>query len=154
MTRVVLLGLLLMAVPASAAPSPAGTWLTQNREGVVRVYFCGAALCADVAGLMIDHPSDPTPTDYRGVSQCHLPLITDAQPVAANLWKGHIADPRNGRVYGVEMRLDAHGNLAIRGFLGIPLLGQTQTWTRYAGRVPPDCRLQAGGLPSGRDRSE
>jgi hypothetical protein len=41
----------------------------------------------------------------------------------------------------VELHLDPHGELRLRGFLGIPLLGQTQTWTRYAGPLPEDCRL-------------
>ena len=49
--------------------------------------------------------------------------------------EGHITDPRNGDVWGVELHLDPHGNLALRGFLGVPLLGRTQTWTRY-----PPCR--------------
>ena len=64
-----------------------------------------------------------------------------------NLWKGHIIDPRNGSVYGVELQLDPHGNLALRGFLGIPLLGHTQTWTRYTGSVPDDCRMHAAQPP-------
>jgi hypothetical protein len=66
--------------------------------------------------------------------------------VGPNLWKGHITDPRNGSVYQMEMYLKPDGTLALRGYLGIPLLGQTQTWTRYSGPIPKDCRLmeQAG----------
>ena len=127
----------------AATPAPAGVWLTQDHDGVVRVFPCGANLCAEIAGVILDHPNDPTPRDYRGVSQCHLPLITDAAQVGANLWKGHITDPRNGSIYGVELHLDPRNNLALRGFLGIPLLGHTQTWTRYSSPLPPDCRLHA-----------
>ena len=89
----------------------------------------------------MDKPSDPTPVDYRGVSQCHLPMITDAVQVEPNLWKGHITNPRNGEVWRVEIFLERDGNLGLRGYLGVPLLGQTQTWTRYDGKVPDDCRL-------------
>jgi uncharacterized protein (DUF2147 family) len=127
-----------------AAPDLTGLWLTRDHDGIIKISNCGSALCAEIAGLILDYPNDPTPVDYRGVSQCHLPLIADARPVAPNLWKGHIADPRNGGVYGVELRLDPHENLALRGFLGISLLGRTQTWTRYAGKVPDDCRMHAG----------
>jgi uncharacterized protein (DUF2147 family) len=104
---------------------------------------CDGALCVRIAGVVLDRPSDPTPVDYRGISQCHLALVTDARPVQPNLWQGHIVDPRNGRVYGVELRQDSDGNLALRGFLGIPLLGSTQIWTRYQGAVPKDCRMYA-----------
>jgi len=82
------------------------------------------------------------PVDYRGVSQCDLPLITDASQVQTGLWKGHITDPRNGHVWGVELHLDSHGDLALRGFFGLPLLGHTQTWTRYRGKPPANCRIR------------
>ena len=79
--------------------------------------------------------------DYRGVSQCRLRLVSDAKPVGPNLWKGHILDPRNGKLFGVELHLDPRGNLALRGFLGLPVFGQTQLWTPYPGVVPGDCRM-------------
>src|ERR1700712_364440 len=144
MSRLLIIVLLLLPLPARAESALAGLWLTQGREGVIRVSDCDGALCAEIAGVILDHPSDPTPVDYRGVSQCHLPLITDAKSIAPNLWKGHILDPRSGGIYGVELHLDPHNNLALRGFLGIPLLGQTQIWTRFRGKVPPDCRMHGG----------
>ena len=158
-----LCALLLFGAAASAAPNPTGLWLTQDHDGIIQVSSCDGGLCARIAGVILDHPNDPTPVDYRGVSQCHLPLITDAKPIRANLWKGHIGDPRNGGIYGVELSIDPHGNLAVRGFLGIPLLGQTQTWTRFSGSVPDDCRMVAqprlveqpgkGTMASGRQTS-
>ncbi|HQT78043.1 MAG: hypothetical protein B7Z80_15415 [Rhodospirillales bacterium 20-64-7] len=149
MLRFLLLaGLLLGATPVQAEPSITGLWLTQDHDGVIAVSRCGVALCGRIVGFFLDRPADPTPRDYRGASQCNLPLFTDARPIAANLWKGHIVDPRNGSVYGVELRLDRHGNLALRGFLGIPLLGRTQTWTRFKGTVPQDCRIVGPGTIS------
>lgn len=147
MLRLVAAGLLLIARPVSAAPDLTGLWLTQGHDGVIAINHCLGGLCAEIAGVFLDHPDDPIPRDYRGISQCHLQLIADARPIGINLWKGHILDPRNGSIYGVELRQDPHGNLALRGFLGVPLLGQTQIWTRYAGTVPSDCRLHAP-LPS------
>jgi uncharacterized protein (DUF2147 family) len=158
MFRVLVLALLLLPVQAPAESPLTGLWLTQGRDGVIRISDCDGGLCAEIAGVILDHPRDPTPVDYRGVSQCHLPLISDAKPVRPNLWKGHILNPRNGGIYGVELRLDANNNLALRGFLGIPLLGQTQTWTRYPGKVPADCRIQGGttfaSLPPRAERAE
>src|SRR3954471_23469036 len=121
------LALLLPVQAASAGPPIGGLWLTQDRDGVIGVEPCGDKLCAHIEGFFLDKPTDPTPVDYRGVSQCHLPLISDAVQVGSNLWKGHIIDPRNGSVYQMEMYLKPDGALALRGYLGVPLLGQTQT---------------------------
>jgi len=140
---------LLLFSPAGAAPGVTGLWLTQDRDGVIAISPChGGMLCGRIVGVFLDRLSDPMPVDYRGVSQCNLSLISDARQVQPNLWKGHIMDPRNGSVYGAELHLDARGNLALRGYLGIPLLGHTQTWTRYPGHPPPDCRIgPVEGLP-------
>jgi uncharacterized protein (DUF2147 family) len=136
--------LVLSSRSAQAAPALTGLWLTEDRGGVISVSSCGGNLCAHIVGIFLDHPDDKMPVDHRGVSQCDLPLITDAREIKPNLWKGHITDPRSGDIYGVELHLDPRGTLALRGFLGIPLLGKTQTWTRYTGVVPADCRLHAG----------
>jgi uncharacterized protein (DUF2147 family) len=144
MTRLLAIALLLLPLrQLHAAPAPVGLWLTEDHEGVIAVSPCGNELCARIVGFFLDRPSDPTPTDHRGVSQCNLPLINDAAEVRPNLWKGHITDPRNGNVYGVELHLDPRGNLAMRGFFAVPLLGRTQTWTRYQGRLPADCRIMS-----------
>jgi uncharacterized protein (DUF2147 family) len=44
---------------------------------------------------------------------------------------GSIYNPEDGNTYRVKARLTSRGSLALRGYLGISLLGQTQTWTRY-----------------------
>ena len=44
---------------------------------------------------------------------------------------GEILDPDDGKVYRCSMRLvDGGRKLEVRGFVGIPLLGRTQTWLR------------------------
>ena len=44
---------------------------------------------------------------------------------------GQILDPENGKTYKCKMKLDETGNkLEVRGFVGISLLGRSQTWLR------------------------
>jgi len=44
---------------------------------------------------------------------------------------GEILDPDDGRVYRCRMRLvDGGRKLEVRGFVGLPLFGRTQTWLR------------------------
>jgi uncharacterized protein (DUF2147 family) len=68
-------------------------------------------------------------------------LVYDAALVEPNLWRGHILDPRNGGVWGVQIWINPDGTLALRGYAGIALFGRTETWTRYPARVPANCRM-------------
>ena len=54
------------------------------------------------------------------------------QQLQANEWgNGYIIDPKNGEIYHCKMTIDPDGNtLQVRGYIGIPLFGRTQTWTR------------------------
>lgn len=46
---------------------------------------------------------------------------------------GHILDPHNGKTYKVKLSLADNGQkLDVRGYIGMPLLGRTQTWIRKA----------------------
>jgi len=51
---------------------------------------------------------------------------------AADIWDGgHILDPNDGKVYKVRLKtIDAGKKLEVRGYIGTPLLGRTQTWQR------------------------
>src|ERR1700742_4106158 len=111
-TAALLLALPLGAQRPLATPVPTGLWLTQDRGGIIAIRACQDRLCARIVGVVLDHASDAMPVDYRGVSPCGLSLISAARLVEPGLWKGHILDPRDGKVYGVELRLDAQGRLA------------------------------------------
>jgi uncharacterized protein (DUF2147 family) len=44
---------------------------------------------------------------------------------------GQIVDPANGKVYKSKLSVADHGaKLNVRGYIGVPMLGRTQTWLR------------------------
>jgi uncharacterized protein (DUF2147 family) len=44
---------------------------------------------------------------------------------------GQILDPDDGKVYSSKVRLtDGGRKLNVRGYIGVPMLGRTQTWVR------------------------
>lgn len=42
---------------------------------------------------------------------------------------GEIYDPKSGKTYSCYMAFDKEGNLKIRGYIGISLIGRTDYWT-------------------------
>lgn len=43
---------------------------------------------------------------------------------------GKVLDPKNGKKYHCKITLEGKEKLIIRGYIGIPLFGRSQTWTR------------------------
>jgi uncharacterized protein (DUF2147 family) len=132
----------MVAAPAWSTPaaSPVGTWSTANGHGVIEITQCGDALCGRIVGIERE-PTEPMPTDVHGNSQCGLTLITNEKPVPDGTWLGEITNPRDGDTYQAKLWLDEHGNLHLRGFIGIPLLGSTQIWHPFTGRLTAACGL-------------
>ena len=45
-------------------------------------------------------------------------------------WNGFIYDPKNGKEYDCRAELKDANTLKVRGYIGISLIGRTDTWTR------------------------
>jgi uncharacterized protein (DUF2147 family) len=134
--------LALLASPLSAAEtaSPVGTWVTASGHGVVEIASCGSALCGRIVGIERG-PTDVIPTDSHGRSQCGLTILSDEKPDTDGSWLGVVTDPRDGGTYQAKLWMDPRGDLKLRGFIGIPQLGSTQTWHKFSGHLTAGCRL-------------
>ena len=120
-----------------------GDWLTQGREGVIRIAPCNGNLCGTLVGLRFGSNGD-APRDWQGRSQCGLTIMTGMAQVQPGLWRGHIVNPQDGKRYGVDISLESRNRLRLRGFLDMPVLSaikQSQIWTRFLGRLTPDCHM-------------
>lgn len=148
---VIVLGSALFRSAASAEPSqgttqrtPIGTWLTADGGAVVQIMPCGSGqsetLCGEIAGIA-RAPGAPMPTDVKGRPQCGLVIIRDGRPDAGGAWIGTVTDPRDGASFDARLRVDEAGNLRLRGFLGIPLLGETSTWHPFTGKLGAACTM-------------
>jgi uncharacterized protein (DUF2147 family) len=53
------------------------------------------------------------------------------KPSVEHEWSdGWVYDPESGKTYSARMALESATLLRLRGYIGIPLLGSTQLWTR------------------------
>jgi len=71
-------------------------------------------------------------TDARkGKSVIGMEILTGLKKTADSYTGGQILDPDNGEVYRATIQLTNQANkLELRAYIGIPLLGRTQIWTR------------------------
>jgi uncharacterized protein (DUF2147 family) len=145
--------LFLLALPAAAQPpaAPIGRWLTANRQAVLQVTSCGANFCGRLVGIIVRHAGDPMPLDWRGRLQCGFVMLRTTRQIGtavAARWAGTVQDPRDGAIYNAIIWVGPDGNLRLRGYVGLPLFGETQSWSPFSGRTFADCRLP-GNNPNG-----
>jgi uncharacterized protein (DUF2147 family) len=97
------------------ANSPLGVWLTQEKEGKVRIEQCGANLC----GYSIDAKSN-----LNGEQ-----VLINMHPSKDQKWSGRILDPNTGSTYDSTIALQ--GNvLRVQGCAFGGMFCGGQTWTR------------------------
>ncbi len=135
-----------MAKADQAQTAPTGRWITAQHNAVIQIYPCGADMCGQIVGLLPAGPGGTMPTDWQGRPQCGMTIITTAPATDADgsqVWRGTVLDPRNGNVYQAKIKLDPSRHLELHGYIGLPIFGQTQTWTPYSGRTMANCKLAA-----------
>jgi len=121
--------------PGTATPNVLGMWLSEDGNGVFRIGRCGDTLCGALVGM--SYHGDTVPLDAYKRPQCNMMLLHDFRPGdEAGHWSGSIYDPDNGHTYDATIWSPDPEQLKLRGYLVLPLFGETQSWTRYHGRVP------------------
>jgi uncharacterized protein (DUF2147 family) len=128
---------MLAAGVGAQAPPVAGPWLTEDGKGVIEIYPCADKICGKLAWLAEPNRDGAPKVDrnnpdaaLRKRPLCGLTMLTGFRRLEANRWDdGLIYSPENGKTYHATLTLD--GNLLkLRGYIGIPLFGETQTWRR------------------------
>jgi uncharacterized protein (DUF2147 family) len=131
-----------MATPVAAqtAPSPVGTWHTFDDKtgqprGVVEIVERNGVLTGIIRGTLVPGEAeglcDKCPGDRRNQPITGLEMIRNVRRNGGTWGGGELLDPDNGKTYRVKLTPAPDGRtLEVRGFIGISLLGRTQTWRR------------------------
>ena len=138
--RCAVLALTVAAANAYAQALPvSGYWRTPS-GAIVRIAPCGRALCVEIAKLPPgNHPAsdshNPDPK-LRKRPLCGLIIGGGFDAVDPQHARGgHLYDPQSGHTYSGQMT--AEGNLLrLRGYVGLPLFGRTETWVRASKPAP------------------
>ena len=134
-----------LAMPAAsharaAEPDIIGRWMTKDHDGVFEISHCGQEICGHLVGLRYE---TEMPRDKRGEVECNLPMLNGFTPDAdtPGPGNGRVTDPDTGHVYHAKLWVSQSGDLKLRGFVAVPLFGETETWSRYTGTIGPACKL-------------
>lgn len=151
---------------AAADPNPVGLWRTvddhtHKPRGIVRIYeengvFFGRIETSFDSEERAGHCEKCT-DDRKGAPIVGLVIMRGITRHGAQYQGGEILDPDTGSIYRCRFTLSGDGDkLFIRGFLGIALLGRTQTWFRtneIAEGLPPVTKgVTAASLAGGSQR--
>jgi uncharacterized protein (DUF2147 family) len=107
------------AAPTSTAQpsnSPLGLWLTEEKEGKVRIEQCGANLC----GYSVDKKSN----------QNGEQVLINMKPGKDAKWSGRILDPNTGSTYDSTIAMKGTDSLRVQGCAFGGMFCGGQTWSR------------------------
>ena len=127
---------------AAEETSPVGNWKTiDDKTGkvksIVQIFEANGELKGKVEKLF----SPPAKSENPICDKCEGELKDKPVLGMVIMWglkkdgneytDGHILDPAEGKIYKCKIKLAEDGKqLELRGFVGISLLGRTQTWIR------------------------
>lgn len=138
----VLAALLVVLFTASAVASSdglTGVWLTGKKKAAIRIYDCGEGLCGRIVWLK--KPLDKTgrlkrdknnpDVASRNQPLCGVVILRGLELRKPGDWGGGtIYNPQDGQTYAGSIKVESKDTLMVRGYLGIPLLGKTEVWTK------------------------
>jgi uncharacterized protein (DUF2147 family) len=101
---------------AQSATTPLGLWMTEEKEGKVRIEQCGVNLC----GYSVDAKSNENGEQ----------VLINMKPGKDAKWSGRILDPNTGSTYDSTIALKGSDSLRIQGCAFGGMFCGGQTWSR------------------------
>ncbi|MGI4720608.1 MAG: DUF2147 domain-containing protein [Janthinobacterium lividum] len=135
---------MMIAAPAAMAQSasPAGMWKTIDDEtgkpkALVRVTEEGGVLNGKIEKLFrpADQDQNPKCTACEGARKDQpiigMTILSGLKKDGNEYTGGEILDPAKGKTYKSKATLKDNGSkLEVRGYIGAPMFGRSQTWVR------------------------
>ena len=135
--------LIAAAGAVSAQSTPVGVWKTiddktKTERAQIRITESGGVYSGKIEKLLAadaqqDGVCDKCSDDRKDKPMIGLEVVRGVKRgEAENTWDGGtILDAAEGKIYKVRMQPTEGGKkLEVRGYVGMPMLGRTQTWIR------------------------
>jgi uncharacterized protein (DUF2147 family) len=122
-------------LPAAAAPSVFGSWITDDRSAIIHVDHCGAQLCGTVERVL--NPKAPArdinnpDAARRTHSMIGVPVLTGFTGSGAKWSGGQAYDPKVGKSYRAYLTLESENHLKVTGC--VLFICRSLVWVRASG---------------------
>lgn len=123
----------------SSSAQVTGKWKTFDDEtgeakSIVHVYEEDGKLYGKVVEILNPAKKDKKCQNCKGADKdkpiLGLVIIKGLKKDGESYTDGDILDPNKGKLYSCTIKLDGKDKLNVRGYMGLSLLGRTQTWVR------------------------
>lgn len=117
----------------------AGKWLTASGDAQVLIYPAKGKFSGRIVWLKTPNDSSgKLETDDKNPDKAlakrplmGLEMLNGFAYTDDGVWEGGtIYDPKTGKSYSCKISMVSPNQLHVRGFVGISLLGRTETWSR------------------------
>lgn len=139
MKNVILSLLFLFVGTFTMAQSPVGIWKTIDDEtgqakSHVQIYEQNGQLFGKVVKILDPAKQNAVCDGCSGKRKNQrilgMEILSGLKPSGSKWDNGKIIDPNKGKEYSSSLEMDGADKLKVRGYMGISLLGRTQTWHR------------------------
>lgn len=132
----VILWLSVCLTPHAAGAAEAnvvGKWIVPGGDAVVSITGTGDSISLVLLKMLEPGGLDSNNPDSGKQSRSLEGLmIGDGFQQEGGTWRGgSLYDPDSGNTYKASLSLIDENRLLLRGFIGISLIGRSQTWTRF-----------------------
>jgi uncharacterized protein (DUF2147 family) len=139
---VLLWGLLASFNAGAQEQTPIGLWknlddITGKPRALIRIVDLDGELQGRIEKIFFEPGEDQHPKcikcegALKDQPTLGMLILSGFSANGGEYTNGKILDPNNGKLYKSRMTLEEDGKkLIVRGYIGIPLMGRSQTWLR------------------------
>jgi len=115
-----------------------GKWINPSGEGQVEIYKRGDKFYGKLAWIKAPNDEKGKPktdlknpqANLRSKPILGLEILKDFTFEDGKWTDGTIYDPKTGKTYSCNLTIKENGQLNIRGYIGISLIGRSESWKR------------------------
>jgi uncharacterized protein (DUF2147 family) len=116
-----------------------GRWLTAKGDAHIQIYQLAGKYSGKIAWIKDPNDDKGKPElDKKNPDQSlrtrpilGIEILQNFAYVGEGVWEGgNIYDPQTGKTYDCKISMMNKDKINVRGFVGISLLGRTETWSR------------------------
>ena len=112
-----------------------GVWFNEEKDAKIKVFkedgkFYGKIVWHKTGDDISSYDENNPDPELQKRKKVGLVILTDFEFDDGQWEDGDIYDPKSGKTYSCVIKLQKDGDLHVRGYIGISLIGRTAKWTR------------------------